>query len=95
MKRFQPAALLAAFLIAACWSAPSAAQDWPSRRILLLVGYAAGGPVDIAARLFAERLRDNINQPVVVETKPRKPSRSSRAKSGGVDEDELGLVAAK
>jgi excinuclease ABC subunit A len=34
-------------------------------------------------------------KPVVVETKPRKPSRSSRAKSRGVDEDELGLVAAK
>jgi hypothetical protein len=34
-------------------------------------------------------------KPVVVETKPRKPSRSSRGKSRGVDEDELGLIAAK
>jgi excinuclease ABC subunit A len=34
-------------------------------------------------------------KPTVVETKPRKPSRSSRAMSRADDEDELGLVAAK
>jgi len=69
MKRFQLTGLLAAFLLSAFWSASSAAQDWPSHRITLLVGYAAGGPVDIAARLFAERLRDSLGQPVVVENR--------------------------
>jgi tripartite-type tricarboxylate transporter receptor subunit TctC len=65
MKRIMRAAWLAALLL----SASCFAQDWPSHRILLLVGYAAGGPVDIAARLFAERLRDTLNQPLVVENR--------------------------
>lgn len=45
------------------------AQDFPARRITLLVGYSAGGPVDFAARLVAERLKDRFNQPVIVENR--------------------------
>jgi tripartite-type tricarboxylate transporter receptor subunit TctC len=45
------------------------AQDYPTHRISLLVGYSAGGPVDLTARVIAERLRDNLNQPVVVENR--------------------------
>jgi len=45
------------------------AQAFPSRTIRLLVGFPAGGPSDVPARLIAERMQKDLGQPVVVENK--------------------------
>lgn len=37
--------------------------------IHILVGFAAGGTTDVAGRLIADRIRDTVGQPVVVENK--------------------------
>jgi tripartite-type tricarboxylate transporter receptor subunit TctC len=50
--------VLTAWAAALLVSVSCAAQEYPTRRITLLAGYSAGGPVDLAARLVAERLRD-------------------------------------
>ena len=43
------------------------AQDYPSRAISIVVGYPAGGSVDLTARLLAEELGKHLNQNIVVE----------------------------
>lgn len=46
------------------------AQSYPSRPIRVIVGYTAGGAVDIIARAIAQQLQAGLGQPVIVENKP-------------------------
>ena len=45
------------------------AQDYPTRMIRIIVASAPGGPVDITARVIAEKLSDTWKQPVIVENR--------------------------
>jgi tripartite-type tricarboxylate transporter receptor subunit TctC len=56
------------WLLALC-SFATQAQEFPSKHIRLLVGFPAGGPSDIPARLIADKIRVSLGQPVVVENK--------------------------
>jgi tripartite-type tricarboxylate transporter receptor subunit TctC len=46
------------------------AQAYPARAVHLLVGFAAGSASDIIARLIAQKLSEQLGQPVVVENRP-------------------------
>ncbi|HEV8553331.1 MAG TPA: tripartite tricarboxylate transporter substrate binding protein [Casimicrobiaceae bacterium] len=45
------------------------AQSFPARAVTLTVGFAPGGGTDTAARIIAQKLSENIGQPVIVENK--------------------------
>jgi len=57
------------FLIALCWAVLAWGQDFPSKSLRLVVGYAAGGPTDVIGRLLAQDMAAALGQPVVVENK--------------------------
>jgi len=46
------------------------AQTYPTRPVHLLVGYAAGGPLDTSARLIAQWLSERLGQQFIVVNQP-------------------------
>src|SRR5215468_5526315 len=63
-------AALAALLLAPVLSSPTAAQDYPSRPVRIIVPFGAGGPADVFARVLAQHLSDAFKQSFVVEDRP-------------------------
>jgi len=46
------------------------AEEWPSRPLTMINPFAAGGPNDVMARLFAQRMAEILGQPIIVENVP-------------------------
>ena len=59
---------LAWFTIACAW--PAYAQNWPTRTIRMLVGFAPGGTTDVSARLVSDIVAKELGQSVVIENRP-------------------------
>jgi tripartite-type tricarboxylate transporter receptor subunit TctC len=48
----------------------AAAQSWPDRPVRVIVGFPAGGSVDIFVRIVAQSLSEQLGQPFVIENRP-------------------------
>src|SRR4051794_24525050 len=57
-------------LVLSALGAPCAAQQFPSKPITLVVPYAAGGNVDISARVLQTGIGDALGQPIIIENRP-------------------------
>ena len=58
-----------AFLAAALFASAALAQ-YPAKPLRLLLAFPPGGPTDINARIFAQKLSESMGQQVVVDNKP-------------------------
>jgi tripartite-type tricarboxylate transporter receptor subunit TctC len=65
-RRFTLNTLLAS-LLGAAFALPAVAQEGPPAKII--VGFPAGGSFDAIARLVAEKAKNELNRPVVVDNK--------------------------
>jgi tripartite-type tricarboxylate transporter receptor subunit TctC len=64
MKRFLASLVLLSLAGAAL------AQDFPTRTVRVLVGYAAGGGMDTIARILAPRLAEALGQSFIIDNRP-------------------------
>ena len=59
-----------AFLLAVLLNATASAQGYPSKPVRIVVGFAAGGPTDVIARIVAQDMSASLGQPFIVENRP-------------------------
>ncbi|MEX2036752.1 MAG: tripartite tricarboxylate transporter substrate-binding protein, partial [Xanthobacteraceae bacterium] len=59
-----------AAVAAALIGSAAQAQDYPNRTIKVVVPFAAGGAVDVLARLVAAKVADQVGQTVIIENRP-------------------------
>ena len=62
--------LLSVTAMSLAWAVSALAQEWPQRPVRLIVPYAPGGNLDVAARIVGVRLQEILGQSFVVENKP-------------------------
>lgn len=87
-------ALLAAGALAlgAFASPAAAAPPLEGGPLRIVVGYAPGGATDLAARIIAERLKDRLGVPVLVENRPGAGGRLSAREVRGAPADQNVLL---
>jgi tripartite-type tricarboxylate transporter receptor subunit TctC len=61
---------LALMMALVAQSGAVSAQNFPSKPVRIIVPFAAGGAVDVLARLVGGKLQDAFRQPVIVESRP-------------------------
>src|SRR5258707_131913 len=59
--------MAAAAAVVVAVGGPAAAQEWPTRPITLIVPFAAGGGIDVSARIQAQRMGELLGQSIVIE----------------------------
>jgi tripartite-type tricarboxylate transporter receptor subunit TctC len=62
--------LLAALVALMLSAATAFAQAYPTKPVRVVVGFAAGGPTDVIARIVAQKLSDSLHQQFYVENMP-------------------------
>jgi len=73
MRLFLPLPSLLRALMACLLAAVSAlafAQSWPDKPIRFVMSAPAGSSIDVLGRAIADKLKDRLGQPVIVENKP-------------------------
>ena len=70
ITRFRRGLAVAAAVLALLPLSARAGDSYPDRPIHMVVPFAAGGAVDVVARIVGQALSERVKQPVIVENKP-------------------------
>src|SRR5712692_6296022 len=70
-----------------------AAQDYPSRPVLLTHGFVAGGNGDVVSRIVGEALSPRLGQPVIVEPRPGAGRNTASARLAKAEPDGYTLIS--
>lgn len=62
--------MFASMLAAVVFCVSASAQTYPDKPVKLILAAPAGSSIDVLGRTIADKLRDRLGQPVVVENKP-------------------------
>ena len=69
-KHLHGISALAAIAVLLAGSVTAFAQQYPSKPIRIVVGFAAGGPSDIGARTIGQKLTEKWGQQVIIDIRP-------------------------
>ena len=69
MNRRPATLLLVSSALVSLGAAEASGQTHPTRPVRLVVGFSAGGPTDVIARVVAQNMAAELGQPVVVENR--------------------------
>jgi tripartite-type tricarboxylate transporter receptor subunit TctC len=70
IRIFLATLLMTAAAIFCCTLTPASADDYPNRKISLIVPFPPGGGVDTVGRVIAQKLTDALGQQVIVVNRP-------------------------
>src|SRR3982750_2108652 len=70
MNRLIAFARLLSLALAASASSAIWAQDYPTRPVRIIVGFAAGGVTDIMARIVGQKLGESFGQSFIIDNRP-------------------------
>ena len=68
--RNRAGAFVGALALALACTPLASAQTWPDKPIRFVMSAPAGSSIDVLGRTIADKLKDRLGQPVVVENKP-------------------------
>ena len=92
MKKICTGLFVAAALMAV--GLPSAAQNYPTHPITMVVPYPAGGPSDVVARIMAEGMSKILGQNIFIENVGGAGGTIGTARAAGSEHDGYTLLAA-
>jgi tripartite-type tricarboxylate transporter receptor subunit TctC len=69
MKSLRAAIIATICLCGLAGAQPALSADYPNRPVHWLIGFSAGGPVDVVARIMANWLSEHLGQQFVVENR--------------------------
>jgi tripartite-type tricarboxylate transporter receptor subunit TctC len=95
VRKFLAAVTAGLLLATSAADAQPTDAEYPNRLIKIIVSAPAGGGLDVAARIIAERLRQRFGQPIIIENRPGASGNTGTEAAAAAEPDGYTLLAAQ